>query len=275
MLHWPYITNRFKGYFSICSTNLHRHPLWHFMKANKHMLTTKNCCSSTWLFDWGINPPFVHQKRGYLFSCASFSWAPQFMPFPVMLHGTWRMSASPLIQRELNLVGISQGFHQCKVSADTSLPSCEKTLLRSSFPALSSAAPGVLSGSCRCHFRAERAIEIKSQPLERNAGSTEHHRASSGARRCTHGLGWALQWASAAALRGAEHRQAKWRRRITPGTSLQEEHRHRGLHPCTKVSLCTGTLNREASTWRYTVTQAASLLLLTLFSMLLCIFLGI
>lgn len=95
----------------------------------------------------------------------------------------------PLIQQELNLVGISQGFHQCKVSADTSLPSCEKTLLRSSFPALSSVAPGVLSGSCRCHFRAERAIEIKSQPPERNAGSTAHRRASSGARRCTHELG--------------------------------------------------------------------------------------
>lgn len=94
MLHWPYITNCFKGCFSICSTNLHRRPLWHFIKANKHMLTTKNCCSSTWLFDWGINSPFVHQKRGYLFSCASFSWAPQFMPFPVMLHGTWRMSTA-------------------------------------------------------------------------------------------------------------------------------------------------------------------------------------
>lgn len=200
MLHWPYITNRFKGCFNICSTNLHGQPLWHFIKANKHMLTTKNCCSSTWLFDWGINSPFVHQKRGYLFSCAYFSWAPQFMPFPVMLHGTWRMSASPQILRELNLVGISQGFHQCKVSADTSLPSCEKTLLRSSSPALHSAAPRVLSGSCGCHFRAGRAIEIKSQPPERNVGSTAHRWASSGARRCTHGLGWGLRWASAAAL---------------------------------------------------------------------------
>lgn len=44
------------------------------------------------------------------------------MLFPVMLHRVRRMSALSLIFQELNLVGISQGFHQHKVSADTSLP---------------------------------------------------------------------------------------------------------------------------------------------------------
>ena len=82
----------------------------------------ENCCNSTWLFDQGINSPFARRKRGYLFSCASVSRAPQLLLFPVMLHGVRRMSASLLILRELNLVGISQGFHQHKVSADTSLP---------------------------------------------------------------------------------------------------------------------------------------------------------
>lgn len=86
------------------------------------MPIAENCCNSTWLFEWGINSPFVRRKRGYLFNCASLSWAPQFVLFPVMLHGVQRMSASPLILQELNLVGISQGFHQHKVSADTSLP---------------------------------------------------------------------------------------------------------------------------------------------------------
>lgn len=122
MLHRPYITNRFKGCFNICSTNLHWRPLWHFVKANKRMSITENCCNSTWLFDRGINSPFVRGKRGYLFNCASFSWAPQFVLFPVMLHRVRRMSASPVILRELNLVGISQGFNQHKVTADTSSP---------------------------------------------------------------------------------------------------------------------------------------------------------
>lgn len=39
-----------------------------------------------------------------------------------MLHGVWRMSALPLILRELNLVRINQGFHQHKVNTGTSLP---------------------------------------------------------------------------------------------------------------------------------------------------------
>lgn len=86
------------------------------------MPVTENCCNSTWLFDQGINSPFVRGKRGYLFNCASFSWAPQPVLFPVMLRRVQRMSASLLILWELNLVEISQGFHQHKVSADISLP---------------------------------------------------------------------------------------------------------------------------------------------------------
>lgn len=198
MLHRPYITNRFKWCFNICSTNLHLRPLSRFIKANKHMPITKNCCNSTWLFDRGINSPFVHGKRGYLFNCPSFSWAPQFLLFPVMLHGVRRMSASPLIFQELNLVGISQGFHQHKVNADTSLPvgnSAVKQL------------PGLVLCSTESSFWKlwmpfqvwVGLSEIKSEPFAHNAESITYHWTTRSAELCLRTLGWGLQYASAAA----------------------------------------------------------------------------
>lgn len=209
MLHQPHTTNHFKGYFNICSTNLHRNPLWLFIKTNKHMLIMKNCCNSTWLFDQGINSPFVHGKRGYLFNCASSSWAPQFVLFPVMLHRVQRMSALPLILQELNLVRISQGFHQHKVNADTSLPVGNSSVKR---------LPGLVLCSVESTFWKlwmpfqvwVGLSEIKSQPFEHNAESIAHHWTTRSAKLClcTCSLGWDLQRASAAAVRERIQAQA-------------------------------------------------------------------
>lgn len=127
----------------------------------------KNCCNSTWLFDQGINSPFVLRKRGYLFNCASLSWALQSVLFPVMLHRVRRMSALSLIFQELNLVGISQGFHQHKVSADTSLPvgnCCDAAPW-----------PGALQHFLETVFFSSLSRVISDQITATGAESSEHH----------------------------------------------------------------------------------------------------
>lgn len=151
----------------------------------------KSCCNTTWLFDQGINSPFVCGKRGISFNCASFSWAAQFVLFSVMFHRVRRMSALPVLLQQLNLVGISQGFHQHKVSADFSFPvgnDCEAV-----------AWPG--GWKWQTPFWVWIGLsEIKSQLFWRSPGRITHHWTTRNAKLCLHrhSLGWDLQYASAA-----------------------------------------------------------------------------
>lgn len=145
------------------------------------------------------------------------------MLFPVMLHRVLRMSALSLIFQELNLVGISQGFHQHKVSADTSLPvgnGCDAA------PWCSAA----LSGNCllfKSDWRYQRSNLSHWSIRQWASHATEAPEVQS----CAHaGARWAevtdRAWQQLW-VRGSEYRQKDWRRRIPVGSPLQEVQMHR------------------------------------------------